>query len=308
LTKNSLGLCRSYAHLFVIPPAVYVACLVLRKALKKQAEVQEHVLCFDVMNAECLVEGDRAVVHSNIANFMKAMKLVHREASQRETLIKFNEIVRRLLPKAIVRGSGSFGIGYLHVIAIFLSQSLLGLEVLASDLWHHAPARTLLLTFADFAVLHFAMLPLLLGAIASTTRRTLCVKEHYLIQASILAISLGACCAGVGCVVLNNKLCQLAVHSDLALAVWVALAVTLLATTIYSFRQTISCGLSGCCRSAEGTRDLSTFAQNVAEQPYIDRLTRSSIWGEERESEGGSSTSSDVPSVGGNVGRNVVSV
>eukprot|EP00419_Tripos_fusus_P029453 CAMPEP_0172727972 /NCGR_PEP_ID=MMETSP1074-20121228/91980_1 /TAXON_ID=2916 /ORGANISM="Ceratium fusus, Strain PA161109" /LENGTH=635 /DNA_ID=CAMNT_0013555175 /DNA_START=28 /DNA_END=1935 /DNA_ORIENTATION=- len=290
--SKDYGLFRSYAHLFILLPAVYIACLVLRCALRKQAVVQEHVQSFDVVKAECLVESDRALVHSNIANFMKAMKLVNKKASLQETLIRFNELVRYGLPKAIVRSSGSWGIGYLHAFAIFLSQGLLGLDTLASDLWHHTPARTLVLTFSASVLFHAAILPLLLGAGVRVIRCMLHVSEHRLVEVYLVATALGACCVGIGCFMLINKLCKLAEHSDVALAAWVTIVVMLFAATMYSFRQTITCGL-GRRPSLEGTRDLSSFARQVSNEGQRGKRSSRCTIDEESDSEESSSSMND---------------
>merc|ERR1719401_1918427 len=93
---------------------------------------------------------------------------------------------------------GRVGLQYRHVFAIFLSQSLLGLDMLGSDISNGKPAREIVSTFLVTLTLHAAVTPLLISLIVSMTRRTMSVSGAMATKAITIGISILIVVLGLG--------------------------------------------------------------------------------------------------------------
>eukprot|EP00927_Polykrikos_kofoidii_P000592 TRINITY_DN10218_c0_g1_i3.p1 TRINITY_DN10218_c0_g1~~TRINITY_DN10218_c0_g1_i3.p1 ORF type:complete len:500 (+),score=59.27 TRINITY_DN10218_c0_g1_i3:92-1591(+) len=111
----------------------FLACAflfkIVRTANTMQAMLLERIKTFTLAAAKCTVESDREIIHKNISAFMIEIGPATEWQSQEHILTAFDRIVQTELPRHI----DAARIPYKHVLVIFMSQLLFGMDAVGSS-------------------------------------------------------------------------------------------------------------------------------------------------------------------------------
>jgi len=99
---------------------VFVMAWIFRQWARTKDAIHERMENFRVDKCTCFVEEDRPIVYRNIAILMRATGAVDDTSTDNEALHAFNLLVRRSLSKSLISSVGHLGLGYRHVVVVFM--------------------------------------------------------------------------------------------------------------------------------------------------------------------------------------------
>eukprot|EP00928_Gymnodinium_smaydae_P015348 TRINITY_DN15669_c0_g1_i2.p1 TRINITY_DN15669_c0_g1~~TRINITY_DN15669_c0_g1_i2.p1 ORF type:complete len:587 (+),score=94.80 TRINITY_DN15669_c0_g1_i2:117-1763(+) len=148
----------SLAWLYVLVPIL----ILMRRWARTLSSIRTTMEEFNVREAACFQEDDRALIYANISGFMKDMDLVQDDASEDMALDAFDDMVRSTVPRAVM-GTLQRVVGASYRIAVSLSMCWLicGLDRCAGAIVGGEPRRRIVLVFIYFCTLTFSLSPLM---------------------------------------------------------------------------------------------------------------------------------------------------
>mmetsp|Transcript_117976 Transcript_117976/g.328765 ORF Transcript_117976/g.328765 Transcript_117976/m.328765 type:complete len:603 (-) Transcript_117976:79-1887(-) len=214
---------------------VAVATLYSRRWVRVLAQLRTVMAEFDVLQADCSDEADRAEVEGNILVMMKHVAAGGQGESlgRDELLLFFNDFVKEKLPDAILAATGRVGIRYELLMVTFLPifSDLL-------DYWARSMAWNGRLNVVEFVVrlaTYLGMLPLICVLHMAMMRQCLGLKglreAFYLGMAMIVTTVMSGCLY-----LLPMLLLPFAAESAVVAAVLVAASCLLVGATAVLFR------------------------------------------------------------------------
>jgi len=106
--------------IFTYLPATCVSVVVFRRWAREKEAIHQRVANFQLDGCTCFCEDDRPVVYHSIAQLMRAIREVRRDASEQDALESFNGLVRECVSISITCSIGPIGLTYRHIVAILL--------------------------------------------------------------------------------------------------------------------------------------------------------------------------------------------
>jgi len=113
----------------------FIAALafILRRWALQQSELFSDLRSFELSKARCSDESDREVISGNICHFMRAMGLVHDDASEAGALLTFDKLVQESVPELLRSAIGRTGFPYKYALVAGTAHDFYTFDIISSQ-------------------------------------------------------------------------------------------------------------------------------------------------------------------------------